>query len=274
MTAASPAITRIGSRLAQLKSSGRRGLVAYLTAGDPSLECTPELVEALERGGADVVELGVPFSDPIADGPVIQRASERALRAGTTLRGILEVVVEIRRRSQIPLVLFSYLNPIVRYGFSRFAADAAAAGADGALMTDLSVEEAEPFVTEMRRRQIDTIFLAAPTSTPRRLDLVTQYSTGFVYLVSRTGVTGERERLSESVAPLVAAMRARTSLPLAVGFGISRPEHMAELAPLADAAAIGSAFMRLIEEHATASDLPARLERFTAWLKSGFGAEV
>lgn len=252
----------------------RPAIIVYLTCGDPDLATTREVALAAIAAGAEAIELGVPFSDPVADGPVIQRASERALRAGTTLRGILEVVVEIRRRSQIPLVLFSYLNPIVRYGFSRFAADSSAAGADGALMTDLSVEEAEPFVTEMRRRQLDTIFLAAPTSTPRRLDLVTQYSTGFVYLVSRTGVTGERERLSESVAPLVAAMRARTSLPLAVGFGISRPEHMAELAPLADGAAIGSAFMRLIEEHATASDLPSRLERFTAWLKSGFGAEV
>ena len=263
-------MTRIGRRFAELQQAEERGLIAYLTAGDPSLAHTPLLVEALERGGADVIELGVPFSDPIADGPVIQRASERALRAGTTLQAVLDLVPQIRRRSQIPLVIFSYLNPILRYGFSRFAANAASAGVDGALLTDLSVEEADPFVTEMRRHNLDTVFLAAPTSTPRRLELVARYSTGFIYLVSRTGVTGERESLSSSVRPLVAHMRARTSLPLAVGFGISRPEHLAELAPLADAAVVGSAFMRLIEEHQASDDLAGRVEQCTAWLKAGF----
>src|SRR5579885_91024 len=151
-------MTRISRRFTELKQADERGLVAYLTAGDPSLDRTPELVAALERGGADVIELGVPFSDPIADGPVIQRASERALRGGTSLRGVLDCVVEIRRRSEIPLVAFSYLNPVLRYGFARFAADAAAAGLDGVLLTDLSVEEADPFVAEMRRQQLDTIF--------------------------------------------------------------------------------------------------------------------
>src|SRR5579884_60060 len=195
-------MTRIGCRFSELKRTDGRGLVAYLTAGDPSPAHTPGLAAALERGGADVIELGVPFSDPIADGPVIQRASERALQAGTTLRTVLDAVAHIRRRSEIPLVIFSYLNPILRYGFSRFAADAAAAGVDGVLLTDLSVEEADPFVAEMRRQQLDTIFLAAPTSTARRLELAARYSTGFIYLVSRTGVTGERESLPDSVAPL------------------------------------------------------------------------
>ncbi|HYM13303.1 MAG TPA: tryptophan synthase subunit alpha [Bryobacterales bacterium] len=263
-------MTRIGRRFAALQQNDERGLVAYLTAGDPSLAQTPELAQALERGGADVIELGVPFSDPIADGPVIQAASERALRAGTTLEGVLDVVRKIRRRSEIPLVIFSYLNPILRYGFSRFAADAAAAGVDGALMTDLSVEEADPFVTEMRRHELDTIFLVAPTSTARRLELVARYSTGFVYLVSRTGVTGPRESLSDAVAPLVKRVRAVTSLPRAVGFGISRPEHMMELAPLAEAAAVGSAFMKLIGEYGASNDLAARLEQCTAQLKAGF----
>ncbi len=263
-------MTRIGKRFAQLKEADERGLVAYLTAGDPSLEHTPALVEALERGGADVIELGVPFSDPIADGPVIQQASERALRAGTTLAGVLEAVTRIRRRSQIPLVIFSYLNPILRYGFSRFAAEAAAAGVDGALMTDLSVEEAEPFITEMRRHNLDTIFLGAPTSTDRRLELVARYSTGFIYLVSRTGVTGERDSLSDVLRPLIDRTRKLTSLPVAVGFGISRPEHLTELAPLADAAVVGSAFMRLIEEHHASADLANRVEQWTAHLKAGF----
>ncbi|MBI3667124.1 MAG: tryptophan synthase subunit alpha [Acidobacteria bacterium] len=263
-------MTRIGCRFARLRQAGERGLIAYLTAGDPGLTRTPALVDALERGGADLIELGVPFSDPIADGPVIQRASERALRAGATLPAILGTVREIRRHSEIPLVIFSYLNPILRYGFSRFAADAAAAGADGALLTDLSVEEADPFVAEMRRHGLDTIFLAAPTSTPRRLELVARYSTGFIYLVSRTGVTGEQESLSDSLLPLIARTRALTSLPLAVGFGISRPEHLAELAPLAEAAVVGSAFMRLIEQHQASPDLEERLEKFGAELKAGF----
>ena len=263
-------MTRIGCRFAQLRQAGRRWLIAYLTAGDPCPARTPSLVEALERGGADVVELGVPFSDPIADGPVIQRASERALRAGVTLAAVLETVTRIRRRSQIPLVIFSYLNPVLRYGFSRFASDAARAGADGGLLTDLSVEEADPFVAEMRRHELDTIFLAAPTSTPRRLELVARYSTGFIYLVSRTGVTGEQQSLSDSLSPLVARTRALTGLPLAVGFGISRPEHLAELAPLAEAAVVGSAFMRLIEQHQHDSDLEVRVEAFAAQLKAGF----
>lgn len=263
-------MTRISRRFTELKQADERGLVAYLTAGDPSLDRTPELVAALERGGADVIELGVPFSDPIADGPVIQRASERALRGGTSLRGVLDCVVEIRRRSEIPLVAFSYLNPVLRYGFARFAADAAAAGLDGVLLTDLSVEEADPFVAEMRRQQLDTIFLAAPTSTARRLELAARYTTGFLYLVSRTGVTGERESLPDSVAPLAARIRALTRLPLAVGFGISRPEHLAELAPLADAAAVGSAFVHLIERYQARPDLAKKLEEFTGQLKTGF----
>jgi len=263
-------MTRIASLFAGLRARNDRALIPYLTAGDPSLDLTPTLVEALESGGADLVELGVPFSDPIADGPVIQRASERALRSGATLPGILDAVRQIRRRSQIPLILFSYLNPVLRYGFERFAADAADAGADGALLTDLSVEEAEPFLAPMRARSLDTIFLAAPTSTARRLELVARYSTGFVYLVSRTGVTGERDQISSAVQPLVARLRAATSLPLAVGFGVSRPDHLAELAPLVEAVVVGSAVMRVVEQHAASAALPDQLHSFTAALKAGF----
>jgi tryptophan synthase alpha chain len=263
-------MTRITRRFDQLKQADERGLIAYLTVGDPSLEQTPDLIAALERGGADVIELGVPFSDPIADGPVIQRASERALRAGATLSAVLEVVRQVRRRSEIPLVAFSYLNPVLRYGFARFALDAAAAGVDGVLLTDLSVEEADPFVSEMRKHDLDTIFLAAPTSTVRRLELVARYCTGFIYLVSRTGVTGERDSLSASVEPLVSRVRALTPLPVAVGFGISRPEQLTELAPLVDAVAVGSAFVHLIERHRASADLNDQLEQFTGQLKAGF----
>ena len=264
-------MTRIGRLFECLKRDGRRGLIAYLTAGDPSLERTPALVEALVSGGADLIELGVPFSDPIADGPVIQRAGERALKAGTTLRGVLEAARNIRGRSEVPLLLFTYLNPVMRYGLDRLARDAATCGIDGCLLTDASVEEAQEYVGAMHRHGLDTVFLAAPTSTPRRLELVARYSTGFVYLVSRTGVTGERESLSGAVAPLVRAVRAVTSLPLAVGFGVSQPEHVAELGSQVEAVVVGSALVRVIERNASNPNLEGELEAFTRELKQGFG---
>lgn len=261
--------TRISRLFDCLRKEQKTGLVAYLTASDPTPEATPRLVAALERGGADLIELGVPFSDPIADGPVIQRAAERALRAGTTLRGVLDIAAGIRRHSQIPLVLFTYLNPVLRYGFEALARDAVERGIDGCLLTDLSVEEAEQYVDSMRGHGLDTVFLAAPTSTPQRLDLVGKYSTGFVYLVSRTGVTGERDSLSASIDPLVQATRRVTNLPLAVGVGISRREHTAALRGKAEAVVVGSAIVRLIEEHGGSPDLEARLEAFVRDLKQG-----
>jgi len=267
-------VTRIGSQFDDLRRRGRKGLIAYLTAGDPSLDHTPALVEALVRGGADLIELGVPFSDPIADGPVIQRAGERALRAGATLAGVLEAARQIRQRSPVPLLLFTYLNPVLRYGLERLARDAAASGIDGCLLTDASVEEAHEYIGAMRRHGLDTVFLAAPTSTPRRLKLVAEYSTGFAYLVSRTGVTGERDSLSGAVAPLVSSMRAITDLPLAVGFGISRPEHVAELGKLVEAVVVGSALVRLIERNLENASLEIQLESFTRELKHGFGAQA
>jgi tryptophan synthase alpha chain len=264
--------TRIARMFEGLKREGRKGLIAYITAGDPSPERTPALVEALERGGADLIELGVPFSDPIADGPVIQRAGERALHAGTTLRGVLEIAATIRRRSEIPLLLFTYLNPVVRYGLERLAADAAVRGIDGCLLTDASVEEVGEYVEVMRQHGLDTVFLAAPTSTQRRLKLVAEYSTGFVYLVSRTGVTGERDSLSAAVAPLIRAIRTVTDLPLAVGFGISKPEHVAELGSQVEAVVVGSAFVHLIERNAGNPSLEIQLESFARELKHGFRA--
>jgi len=262
--------TRIARLFDGLKRNGRKGLIAYLTAGDPTPERTPALVEALERGGADLIELGVPFSDPIADGPVIQRAGQRALAAGTTLRKVLEMATEIRRRSEIPLLLFTYLNPVLRYGLDALALDAAACGIDGCLLTDASVEEAGHYVEAMRRHGLDTVFLVAPTSTPRRLKLVAQYSTGFIYLVSRTGVTGARASLSEAVGPLVEAMRAVTDLPLAVGFGVSRPEQVAELGRQVEAVVVGSAIVDLIERNADNASLEIQLESFARELKHGF----
>jgi len=262
--------TRIARLFDNLKRNGRKGLIAYLTAGDPTPERTPALVEALERGGADLIELGVPFSDPIADGPVIQRAGQRALAAGTTLHKVLAMAAEIRRRSEIPLLLFTYLNPVLRYGLDALALDAAASGMDGCLLIDASVEEAGRYVDAMRRHGLDTVFLAAPTSTRRRLELVAKYSTGFVYLVSRTGVTGARASLSEAIGPLVAAMRAVTDLPLAVGFGVSRPEHVAELGPQVEAVVVGSAIVDLIARNADNPSLEIQLESFVRELKHGF----
>jgi tryptophan synthase alpha chain len=265
-------MTRIGRLFDCLKRENRKGFIAYLTAGDPAPDRTPALVEAMVRGGADLIELGVPFSDPIADGPVIQRAGERALKAGTSLKSVIEIARRIRETSEVPLLLFTYLNPVLAYGLERLAADAAAVGIDGCLLTDASVEEAESYVAAMHRHGLDTVFLAAPTSTARRIKLVAQYSTGFVYLVSRTGVTGVQESISAAIAPLVQAVRAETDLPLAVGFGISKPEHVAELGSLVEAVVVGSAFVRLIEQNAGNASLEIQLESFTRELKRGLGA--
>lgn len=258
--------TRIGNLFAQCRKDGRKVFIAYLTAGDPTPDHTASLVLALERGGADLIELGLPFSDPIADGPVIQRASERALHGGMTLPRLLESVREIRRHSQIPLLLFSYLNPLLKYGFERLARAASEAGIDGVLLTDLSVEEAAGPVRSLRDHGLDTVFLAAPTSTAHRLQLVAEHSSGFVYLVSRTGVTGEQQSLSHTAAPLTRRMRELTRLPLAVGFGISTPEHVAEVARIADGVVVGSAIVHFIETHSSSPGLSQELEAFTRHL--------
>lgn len=264
--------TRIARAFARLEAERRRGLIAYITAGDPSPAHTVELIAGLERGGADIVELGVPFSDPIADGPVIQRASDRALKAGTTVESVLQSIRGLRRQSEIPLLVFSYLNPILRYGFERFAADAAEAGADGALLTDLNIEEAGPYVAAMRKRGLDCVFLASQTTGDTRLAEIARRSSGFVYLVSTAGVTGVRERLSSSALPLIRRARGQTDLPLAIGFGLSTRGHMQAVAPYADAAVVGSAFMRIVERHGGDADLSDRLASLARDLKQGLAA--
>jgi tryptophan synthase alpha chain len=263
-------MSRIGRMFDGLKRDGRKGLIAYLTAGDPTPERTPALIEALVRGGADLIELGVPFSDPVADGPVIQAAGERALKAGTTMKRVLGIATEVRKRSEVPLLLFTYLNPVMRYGLERLATDAAAAGIDGCLLIDASVEEAHDYVGAMHAHGLDTVFLASPTSTERRLRLVAEYSSGFVYLVSRTGVTGERASLSNQVAPLVAAMRKVTDLPLAVGFGVNKPEHVQELGKQVEGVVVGSAIVRLIGDYGQSPLLESKLEAYVRELKGGF----
>jgi tryptophan synthase alpha chain len=227
----------------------RPALVAYLTCGDPDLRVTREVALAAIDAGAEVIELGVPFSDPVADGPVIQRASERALKNGVALSDVLKVAAEIRRVSDAGLIVFSYLNPILRMGMENFAARAAAAGVDGALITDLPVEEADEYLRHMRNRNLATVFLAAPTSTDQRLKHIAQRSTGFVYAVSRTGITGTRKELPEDAEKLVQRLRKFTKLPIAVGFGISAPEQFAAVGKFADAAVVGSAIVQTIESN-------------------------
>jgi tryptophan synthase alpha chain len=256
-------MSRIGDRFTRRRGEGGKAFVAFLTAGDPSLERTVEAAREIEAAGADVLELGVPFSDPLADGPVIQRASERALRRGTTLARVLGAARAIRSATTLPLILFSYLNPLLRYGLPRLAREAADSGVDGVLVTDLPPEEAGPWIESARKADLDTVFLAAPTSSDVRLGLVAEASRGFVYAVSRTGVTGETETLSEEAGLLVRRLKALTQAPVAVGFGIATPEQAAAAAAVADGVVVGSALVRFLEETPD-GDLGGRVR----WLKS------
>ncbi len=248
MTVALSNSTRISNRFAELRASGELGIVAYITAGDPTLEATLHFVLALAEAGSDVIELGVPFSDPLADGPTIQRASERALKAGASLVGVLDLVRRIRQSSQIPLVLFSYYNPILQMGLEKFASAASSAGADGVLATDLTPEESEDYRRILAAHRLDTIFLGAPTSTDERLAKIANCSTGFLYLISRTGVTGAKDALPDDLPALLRRARSVAQLPIAVGFGISLPGHVSVLGGLADAAVVGSALVSEIEK--------------------------
>jgi tryptophan synthase alpha chain len=267
MTIASSNSTRISKRFAELRASGELGIVAYITAGDPSLEATLKFVLALAEAGADVIELGVPFSDPLADGPTIQRASERALKSGTTLAGVLELVGRIRQASQVPLVLFSYYNPILQMGLEKFAASAALAGADGVLATDLTPEESEEYRRILAANGLDTIFLGAPTSTDERLAKIAGCSSGFLYLISRTGVTGAKDALPDDLPALLRRARSVTQLPIAVGFGISLPGHVSVLGGLADAAVVGSALVSEIEKGKSVDEAAAALAERVSLLK-------
>jgi len=259
MTTAPQHSTRISKRFAELREAGELGIVAYITAGDPTLDATLKYVRALAEAGADVIELGVPFSDPLADGPTIQRASERALKSGTTLHGVLDLVQRIRQTSQVPLVLFSYFNPILQFGLEEFAGAAAEAGADGVLVTDLTPEESEDYRRILQARGLDTIFLTAPTSTDQRLQKIAGCSSGFLYLISRTGVTGAKDALPDDLPALLRRARSFTQLPIAVGFGISLPGHVSVLGGLADAVVVGSALVSEIEKAASIDAASAAL---------------
>jgi tryptophan synthase alpha chain len=255
-------MSRIAETFQKLKRAGKGGFVPFITAGDPDLNTTRDLLVELASAGAAVIELGVPFSDPMADGPVVQRASERALKHGFGLAEILETVAAARQQIETAIVLFSYYNPLLQYGIEKLAHDAKRAGVDGVLVTDLIPEEAEEFVASLRANELEMIFLVAPTSTDERLRLISTYASGFVYAVSRTGVTGTRENLSDEAELLVARMRKFTSLPLAVGFGISTAAQIQQTLGYADAAVVGSAIVKQIESWSGSENLVSQVGQY------------
>ena len=259
--------SRIGDTFARLRSERRPGLVTYTTAGDPDLPRSAEILRALDRAGADVLEVGVPFSDPLADGPVIQRATERALAAGGSLRASLSLVARVRPQVSAPIVVFSYVNPLIRMGIAEFARQAASAGVDGVLALDLPIEEAEEFRETLTACGLDTIFLLSPTTSDVRIKKAAALGRGFLYGISRLGVTGARDVVASGAETLVRRIRAHTSMPIALGFGISRPEHVAEVGGYADAAVVGSALVSLIAQEGGSPELTARIEEYVRWLK-------
>jgi tryptophan synthase alpha chain len=260
-------MSRIDAAFAALRAQRRAGLVTYVTAGDPDRDTSVRILIALARAGADVLEVGVPFSDPLADGPVIQRASERALLAGMTLRGTLDVVRDVRAAVETPIVLFTYANPVLRMGEEAFVKDAAGAGVDGVLVLDLPVEEAGPFRQRLVGAALDPIFLLSPTTSDARIRASSDLGRGFLYVISRLGVTGARAKVAADAESLVTRIRAHTDLPLALGFGISTPEQVAEVGQWADAAVVGSALVNVIAEHGAAPDVAGRAGAYVRWLK-------
>lgn len=258
--AATPTTNRIDSHFAELRASGKRAFVAYICAGDPAMDATVEIVLALERAGADIVELGVPFSDPLADGVVNQLAADRALKAGATVPKVLDLIRTIRTRSQIPLVLFTYLNPIYAYGYEKFHADAAAAGADGILVLDLPPNEAAENAELKPAPELRHIQLIAPTSPPERIAEIARSAEGFIYYVSRLGVTGAQTEVAEGIAEQVAVIKKASDVPVCVGFGVSNPAQAAQVAATAEGVVVGSAIVKLIGANGTAPDLAQKVQ--------------
>jgi tryptophan synthase alpha chain len=261
------AVSRIGDRFARLRAAGEKGLIPFIVAGDPDLGTTRAVMDALAQAGADVIELGVPFSDPLADGAVNEAAYTRALAHGVTVGDVLDLVRTFRRSSETPIALMTYANPIAQYGWDRFARDAAAAGVDGAIITDLPPEEAGEWEAAAQAQGVDRIFLLAPTSTPERVRLVAERSSGFIYCVSRTGVTGVREALPADLPEMIARIRALTDKPLAVGFGISSREQVQAVWRLADAAVVGSLLVQLIADRGANDGVPQRVGALVRELK-------
>jgi tryptophan synthase alpha chain len=261
-------MSRIDDTFARLRGAGQTGLVTYVTAGDPTLAISAAILKALDRSGADLLEVGVPFSDPLADGPVIQRATERALSGGATLSGALDVVAGIRHEVRAPIVIFSYANPILKMGLAAFAVRAHEAGVDGVLTLDVPPEEAEEWRGAFGAAGIDTIFLLSPTTADERIRRAASLGSGFLYGISRLGVTGARDSVADSAAELAARVRRETTMPLALGFGVSRPEHVRAIGRCADAAVVGSALVNVIAEHGGRPGLLDEVERYVQWLRS------
>ena len=261
-------MSRIDGTFRDLRAQNRIGLVTYVTAGDPDLERSREILLRLDRAGADILEVGVPFSDPLADGPVIQRATERAIAAGATLVKVLGLISDIRPDVGAPIVIFSYANPILRMGLDEFVARATQAGVDGVLMLDVPPEESEQFRHALTRARLDTIFLLSPTTSDVRIRRASALGSGFLYGISRLGVTGVREDVADSARALATRVRAETDMPLALGFGFSRPEHVRAVSAFADAAVVGSALVSVIADHGRSSGLFEEVERYVRWLKS------
>ncbi|HEY8551554.1 MAG TPA: tryptophan synthase subunit alpha [Vicinamibacterales bacterium] len=260
-------MSRIAETFGRLRAAGRCGLVTYVTAGDPDYERSRDVLLALDRAGADLLEVGVPFSEPLADGPVIQRASERALAGGMSLARTLDLVGEIRGQLTAPVVLFTYANPVFRLGLDRFVERAAAAGVDGVLTLDLPMEEASVLRPALVGAGLDMIFLISPTTTSERIRLAGELGSGFLYGISRLGVTGARDRVAAGARALAERIRRESSLPIALGFGLSRPEHVREVAEFADAAVVGSALVDVVAREGTSPGLVPSVERFVRWLK-------
>ena len=261
-------MSRIDERFAELRGAGRTGLVTYVTAGDPDLTRSAEIITRLDQAGADVLEIGVPFSDPLADGPVIQRATERALASGVTLKSVLGMVKTLRPSIRAPIVIFSYANPILRMGLEAFVTEARAAGVDGVLTLDMPPEEGDTFRAAFDGAGIDTIFLLSPTTTVDRIRRASELGSGFLYGISRLGVTGVRDTVDDSARELAERVRSETRLPLALGFGISRPEHVRSIGQWADAAVVGSALVKVIAEHGQSAGLLDEVERYVRWLRN------
>jgi tryptophan synthase alpha chain len=261
-------MSRIDAAFRDLRKERRCGLVTYVTAGDPDLERSREILVRLAHAGADILEVGVPFSDPLADGPVIQRATERAIAAGSTLVKVLGMVSDVRSLVNAPIVLFTYANPILRMGLGEFVSRAKQAGVDGVLTLDVPPEESAEFRGALSHARIDTIFLLSPTTTPERIRRAAALGTGFLYGISRLGVTGVRDDVADSARELSARVRQETGMPLALGFGLSRPEHVRAVGEFADAAVVGSALVNVIAEHGQSPKLFEEVERYVRWLKS------
>ena len=256
-------MSRIAATFGNLKREGRRGFIPFITAGDPDLATTLKLIIELARAGSTLIELGIPFSDPMADGPVIQRASERALLHRVSVAEVLRVVSDARAETDVPIILFSYFNPLLQFGIEKLGDESKRAGLDGILVTDLIPEEAEEFATTMRQNDMDLIFLVAPTSTDNRLKLIAERASGFIYAVSRAGVTGARDDMSAEAEKLVQRVRQYSDLPVAVGFGISKREHLLDVWRYADAAVVGSAIVSEIEKAESPDNAVARVGRYT-----------